>query len=73
MQLHAGERIRVVVNGEAVETRAATLAELLAELGHEEAAVATAINGAFVPRARRGAVRLAAGDAIEVVSPRPGG
>jgi sulfur carrier protein len=73
MQLEAGRRIQVAVNGESVETGAATLAELLGELGYEEGAVATARNGYFVPRAARAATRLAAGDKLEIVSPRQGG
>ena len=53
MQLHVGQRIGIVVNGEATETGAATLAELVAELGYNEGQVATALNGDFVPRAAR--------------------
>src|SRR5438876_54638 len=50
MQLHLGQRIRIVVNGEAAETGAATLAELVAALGYNESQVATALNGDFVAR-----------------------
>ena len=39
----------------------------------EEAQVATARNGDFVPRQARTATRLAAGDKIEIVAPRQGG
>ncbi len=53
MQLHVGQRIRIVVNGEATETGAATLAELVAALGYNEGQVATARNGDFVPRGAR--------------------
>jgi sulfur carrier protein len=35
--------------------------------------VATARNGAFVPKAERKATLLEEGDAIEVLSPRQGG
>jgi sulfur carrier protein len=63
----------VTVNGAGVETEAATLAELLASLGYAEGAVATALNEAFVPRAARGEMRLAAGDRVEIVAPRQGG
>jgi sulfur carrier protein len=73
MQLEVGQRIGIVVNGEAVTTGAATLAELVAELGHAEAAVATALNGDFVARDERAGRLLAAGDKIEVVTPRQGG
>ena len=64
---------RILVNGEAADTPARTLAELLAELGHGEGAVATALNGDFVPKAARAGIRLSPGDRIEIVSPRQGG
>ena len=64
---------RILVNGEATATQATTLAELLIELGYGEREVATALNGAFVPRAARAAARLAPQDAVEIVTPRQGG
>ena len=73
MQLHTRQAITVLVNGETAETRAATLAELVAERGFAEAAVATALNGEFVPRAARAETRLATNDTIEIVAPRQGG
>jgi sulfur carrier protein len=73
MQLHVGQGIRLVVNGEATETGAATLAELVAALGYNEGEVATALNGDFVPRGARAETRLAAGDSVEIVAPRQGG
>jgi sulfur carrier protein len=65
--------LRVAVNGEACETAAVTLAELVAERGLARARVATAVNGDFVPAGRRASVSIAAGDRIEIVSPRQGG
>jgi sulfur carrier protein len=73
MQRHIGQRTRLVVNGEPVETSAHTLAELVAEQGFVEAAVATALNGDFVPRQSRGETKLAVDDKIEIVAPRQGG
>jgi sulfur carrier protein len=73
MQLQVGQRIRIVVNGEAAETGAGTLAELVAELGYDGGQVATARNGDFVPRAARPETKLAAEDTIEIVAPRQGG
>ena len=73
MQLHVGQGIRLVVNGEATETGAATLAELVASLGYNEGQVATALNGDFVPRGARAETKLATGDSIEIVAPRQGG
>lgn len=65
--------MRVVVNGEAQETAAATLAELCAMLGLGDAKVATAVNGDFVPAAARETRTLARNDRIEIVAPRQGG
>ena len=73
MQLHASQTITIAVNGETTVTGAATLAELIAELGFVEGAVATALNGDFVPRGARAATKLAPGDKIEIVAPRQGG
>ncbi len=52
---------------------AATLAGLLAEIGLAEAKVATAVNGAFVPRSHRAETAIGEGDAVEVLSPMEGG
>lgn len=63
----------VVVNGEARQARASTLADLLAEFGYGGQRVATALNGEFVPERSRGETRVAPGDQIEIVAPRQGG
>jgi sulfur carrier protein len=63
----------IQLNGEQVETEARTLAELVADQGHAETAVATAVNGDFVPRQERAANLLAEGDRVEIVAPRQGG
>lgn len=63
----------LTVNGEPAETAADTLAALVESLGFAENAVATALNGAFVPRGQRGETGLAAGDKVEIVAPRQGG
>jgi sulfur carrier protein len=73
MQLQAGRRIAVLVNGERTETSVASLGELVAQLGFSEDQVATALNGDFVPRQARAETRLGAGDRIEIVAPRQGG
>jgi len=70
---HGAQERRILVNGEATATQATTLAELIVELGYGEREVATALNGAFVPRAARAAARLAPQDAVEIVAPRQGG
>lgn len=55
------------------EIVAADLDAALAELGYGDAAVATAVNGAFVPAGARAGHGLAEGDRLEVLSPRQGG
>ena len=65
--------LRVFVNGEATQTSAGTLAELLVQLGFTEAGVATAVNGDFVRRQARESHVLVCDDKIEIVSPRQGG
>jgi sulfur carrier protein len=64
--------MRVIVNGEHREVKAANVAALLDELdyaGH----VAVAVNFDVVPRARWAEAALTSGDAIEIISPRQGG
>ena len=73
MQRKADTRTSIHLNGARADTDAGTLAELVAEQGFAEGAVATALNGAFVPKAARAATRLAAGDKVEIVAPRQGG
>ena len=73
MQLRTQRLVSIVVNGEPVETEARTLAELVAGQGFAASAVATAVNGAFVPREARAATLLSGGDKVEIVAPRQGG
>jgi sulfur carrier protein len=73
MPLDKPAAVPIRLNGEPVETHARTLAELVEAEGHAEAAVATAVNGDFVPRQERAATLLAAGDRVEIVAPRQGG
>jgi sulfur carrier protein len=56
-----------------VATRAANLAELVAELGFAGKRIATARNGDFVAEGARKATAIERGDCIEIVSPRHGG
>ena len=65
--------MKLVVNGEPRDVRAATLAEALQTLNYGEARVATALNGEFVPARAREATLLKTGDRIEIVAPRQGG
>ena len=63
----------LIVNGEPTPVTAATLADLLTVLGYGDRKVATALNGEFVPERVRAEPRIAAGDRVEIVSPRQGG
>ena len=65
--------MKLVVNGEAREVRAATLAEALQSLDYGQAKVATALNGEFVPARAREVTPVKDGDRIEIVAPRQGG
>jgi len=65
--------VKILLNGEAFATDAATLEELCARLGFAEAKIATAVNGSFVAAAKRLATLLAEADEIEIVAPRQGG
>ncbi len=65
--------MRLVVNGEAHEIEAASLAALLEALDYGEAKVATALNGEFVPARVRDATPVQDGDRIEILAPRQGG
>lgn len=65
--------MKIEVNGEVRTVRGATVAAAMAELGWGEARVATALNGAFVPKAARAGQPLAEGDRLEILAPMQGG
>nr|WP_111298730.1 sulfur carrier protein ThiS [Paracoccus saliphilus] len=65
--------MRIEVNGEPRQIAATTVATALAELGWGEARVATALNGDFLPAARREAQVLHDGDRLEILAPMQGG
>jgi len=63
----------VLLNGQALALPDnATLADAVAHSGAQPP-FATAVNGAFVPRAAHAATVLAAGDRIDLVQPVTGG
>ncbi|MFC3613517.1 sulfur carrier protein ThiS [Lutimaribacter marinistellae] len=64
--------MKITLNGEAKETNAATLAELLSEQG-VSGRVATAVNESFVPSSLRIAHALNEGDRVEILAPMQGG
>ena len=65
--------MRIIVNGVEHELAAETLAAALKALEYENATVATALNGSFVPARKRNEAKLTDGDRIEIVAPRQGG
>ena len=66
--------LQITVNGEPRTLQeAATLADLVAALGQAPQALATAVNGEFVPRANRASVQLREGDAVFTFQPITGG
>jgi len=66
--------LQITVNGEARTVHeSATLADLVSALGQPPLALATAVNGDFVPRAVRASVQLRDGDAVFTFQPITGG
>jgi sulfur carrier protein len=65
--------MRVIVNGEGADVAAANLAALLSEMDFPMTQVAIAVNQRVVPRGRWADTALAAGDRIEIITPRQGG
>ena len=65
--------ITLTVNGSLHLTSARTLAQWLENQGQPPQAIATALNGQFVPRALRAEQMLAEGDTILTFQPIEGG
>jgi len=65
--------MKLVVNGEQRDVAAADIAAVLAALDYDQASVATALNGAFVPRRKRAQTPVRDGDRLEILAPRQGG
>jgi len=63
----------VTINGERRSIEAQTLDDVVAALDYDAEAVATALDGVFVPRARRSETPVTDGAKIEIVAPRQGG
>jgi len=73
LTLPAASTITLTVNGAAHTTTACTLAQWMVAQGLAGDALATAVNGAFVPRTQRAQRLLAEGDAIVTFQPIEGG
>ena len=65
--------MKIIVNDEAQDVSATTLAGLIDELGYAGARIATALNGHFVPKTAREQARLDIGARVEIVAPMQGG
>ena len=67
--------MKIVLNGDPVDTAAATVRSLLDEQGIDAEArgVAVAVNEAVAPRGAWAETVLAEGDAVEIVKPFRGG
>lgn len=65
--------MKIQCNEAAIHIAATTLADALIELGYEQAHVATALNGEFVPRSMRATTTLNPGDHLDIVAPMQGG
>ena len=65
--------MNIIVNAKPHDVSASVLDAVLIELGFSDAAIATAVNGAFVARDARAATTLNAGDRLEVLAPMQGG
>ncbi len=65
--------MKITVNAQERDVTAATLSLILSELGFTSRAIATAVNGRFVPATARNSTAIAAGDQIEVLAPMQGG
>jgi thiazole synthase len=59
--------LTLTVNGEPRHTSAATVADLVRELGLDPAKVAVERNGEIAPRSTLGQIALAEGDVLEIV------
>lgn len=65
--------MQIILNGQSVETQCSHLKDFLLAQHIDIHAVATAINGDFVPRSLYEATQLSDQMKVEVVSPMQGG
>ena len=65
--------MQVIVNGEKRDVAAASVTDLLAELGLAGQPVAVELNQELVPKASHATTRLSEGDRLEVVTLVGGG
>ncbi|KJZ18004.1 sulfur carrier protein ThiS [Loktanella sp. S4079] len=65
--------MRIFVNATLNNVSAGSLSEVLNELGYNDAAIATAVNGTFVAKSDRATATISDGDRIEILAPMQGG
>lgn len=65
--------MRIELNGTPTEIGSRILSDALKELGYCTPAIATAVNGCFVPAPSRAETLLRDGDRVEVLAPMQGG
>ena len=65
--------MKILVNAETKDVSAHVLSDILVELGYGDAKIATALNEVFVAKSARAQTKVAAGDRLEIVTPRQGG
>jgi sulfur carrier protein len=65
--------MKIMVNGTKTAVNAETIDSVLKELGYNDARVATALNGSFVPVEDRAVTPCHDGDQLEIVAPKQGG
>ncbi|MDI2091355.1 sulfur carrier protein ThiS [Commensalibacter oyaizuii] len=65
--------MKIYLNGQDIETQAETLMVLFQEQKIDSTAIATAVNGDFVPRTAYETTKLTQGAKVEVLSPMQGG
>lgn len=65
--------MNITVNAKSHNIAARTLSNALVELGFLSPAIATALNGQFVPRPAHDTTMLHDGDQLEVLAPMQGG
>lgn len=65
--------MKITLNGVEREVTECQLDQALRELGYCDGAIATAVNGHFIPKTQRLDIVLLDGDRIEVVAPMQGG
>lgn len=65
--------MNLYLNGNLIETQSHNLSQLLKEQQFDCSAVASAVDGNFVPRSQYATTVLCAGQKIEVLAPMQGG